>query len=82
MFNHFNRYFLLFLLLSGYAFGQVKTLDMGAVAPNFNLIGIDDKNYTLDSYSDADILVIIFTANHGPTAQAYEGRIEKKCLNH
>jgi thiol-disulfide isomerase/thioredoxin len=31
--------------------------------------------YSLASFEDADILVIIFTANHCPTAQAYEKRI-------
>ena len=73
----FKLFTFIFLLLFGYAFGQVKTLKIGAAAPDFNLIGIDDKNYTLESYSDAEILVLIFTANHCPTAQAYEGRITK-----
>ncbi|NQT24823.1 redoxin domain-containing protein [candidate division KSB1 bacterium] len=77
MFTQFKIFASLFLVTFCYAFGQVKTLEIGAVAPDFNLVGIDDKNYTLDSYSDADILVIIFTANHCPTAQAYEGRIMK-----
>lgn len=77
MFTYFKIFMLLFLVAFGYAFGDVKTLEIGATAPDFNLIGIDDKNYTLDSYSNADILVIIFTANHCPTAQAYEGRIIK-----
>ena len=56
---------------------DVKTLEIGASAPAFELKGIDDKSYTLDSFSSADILVVIFTANHCPTAQAYEGRIIK-----
>jgi peroxiredoxin len=54
---------------------DVKTLETGAPAPAFELTGVDDKNYSLDSFSDANILVVIFTANHCPTAQAYEGRI-------
>lgn len=54
---------------------DVKTLEIGAVAPAFSLPGIDGKNYTLNSFSEAKVLVIIFTANHCPTAQAYEGRI-------
>jgi len=77
MFTLFKIYVLLFLVTFCYAYEDVKTLEIGASGPDFNLIGIDDKNYTLDSFSDADILVIIFMANHCPTSQAYEGRIIK-----
>ncbi|MFZ1976342.1 MAG: redoxin family protein [Bacteroidota bacterium] len=52
-----------------------KSLPIGAAAPDFNLLGIDGKSYSLSSFSNANILVIIFTANHCPTAQAYEDRI-------
>ena len=52
-----------------------KSLPIGAAAPDFNLLGIDGKNYSLSSFSNANVLVIIFTANHCPTAQAYEDRI-------
>jgi peroxiredoxin len=54
---------------------DIKTLEIGAAAPAFSLPGIDGKTYTLDSFSNSKILVIIFTANHCPTAQAYEDRI-------
>src|SRR3954469_11683084 len=53
------------------------TLKMGAQAPDFNLPGVDGKTYSLKDFSDAKILVIIFTCNHCPTAQAYEKRIIK-----
>jgi thiol-disulfide isomerase/thioredoxin len=52
-----------------------KTLEIGTSAPAFSLPGVDGKNYTLDSFKAGKILVIIFTADHCPTAQAYEGRI-------
>jgi len=52
-----------------------KTLDIGSAAPAFSLPGIDGKTYTLESFKAAKLLVIIFTANHCPTAQAYEDRI-------
>src|SRR6266487_7196895 len=52
-----------------------KTLPIGAVAPNFSLKGVDGKTYTLASFNKYKILVIIFTCNHCPTAQAYEDRI-------
>ncbi len=52
-----------------------KTLEIGAPAPAFSLPGVDGKTYTLDSFKAAKLLVIIFTADHCPTAQAYEKRI-------
>jgi thiol-disulfide isomerase/thioredoxin len=52
-------------------------LAIGAPAPDFSLTGIDGKQYTLASFRDAGILTIVFTANHCPTAQAYEERLEK-----
>src|SRR4051812_42669805 len=52
-----------------------KTLEIGAQAPDFKLKGVDDKMYSLASFKDASILVIVFTCNHCPTAQAYEERI-------
>jgi peroxiredoxin len=54
-----------------------KTLEIGAKAPNFNLPGVDGKKYKLATFAKADILVIIFTCNHCPTAQAYEVRMKK-----
>ncbi len=40
------------------------------------LPGTDGKFHTLADYSDAKVLVILFTCNHCPTAQAYEDRIK------
>ncbi len=54
-----------------------KTLSIGANAPAFNLPGVDGKTYSLTSFSTSKILVIVFTCNHCPTAQAYEDRIIK-----
>jgi peroxiredoxin len=56
---------------------EVKTLEIGAQAPNFALPGVDGKTHRLSEYRRAKILVIVFTCNHCPTAQAYEERIEK-----
>jgi len=55
--------------------GMIQTLPIGAAAPDFTLPGIDGHNHSLQDYAGARILVIIFTANHCKTAQAYEGRI-------
>ncbi len=51
------------------------TLPIGSKAPDFFLKGVDSKTYTLGSFNKYKILVIIFTCNHCPTAQAYEDRI-------
>jgi peroxiredoxin len=51
------------------------TLSVGQNAPDFKLKGIDGKMHSLNSFSNAKVLVVIFSANHCPTAQAYEDRI-------
>jgi len=38
---------------------------------------VDGRNYKLGDFAKADVLVLIFTCNHCPTAQAYEKRIKK-----
>jgi peroxiredoxin len=53
------------------------TLEIGSAAPDFNLPGVDGKHYSLETFRDADVLVVIFTCNHCPTAQAYEDRIKQ-----
>ena len=55
----------------------VKTLAIGDAAPDFSLKGVDDKTYTLAGFADAKVLVVVFTSNHCPTAQAYEERLKK-----
>ncbi|MGA0556440.1 redoxin family protein [Larkinella sp. VNQ87] len=52
-----------------------KTLEIGASAPDFSLPGIDGKQYTLKSFAGSAALVIVFSCNHCPTAQAYEDRL-------
>jgi peroxiredoxin len=71
-----------FLLLAGAVISAFKspsgdhpTLAIGTVAPAFSLPGVDGKTYTLKSFKNASVLVVIFTCNHCPTAQAYEDRI-------
>lgn len=52
-----------------------RTLPVGAAAPDFKLPGVDGRTHTLKDFADARILVVVFTCNHCPTAQAYEDRI-------
>ena len=56
---------------------SVPTLPLGAVAPDFNLPGVDGRNWTLKDFADAKILVVVFTCNHCPIAQMYEKRIQQ-----
>ncbi|MBN1269250.1 MAG: thioredoxin family protein [Kiritimatiellae bacterium] len=52
-----------------------ETIPLGSSAPPFaNLPATDGRSYGLDSFKEAGILVISFTCNHCPYAQAYEGR--------
>ena len=53
------------------------TLAIGSPAPDFSLPGIDGKTHTLSDYKSAQVLVIVFTCNHCPTAQLYESRLKK-----
>ncbi|MFK7734401.1 MAG: redoxin domain-containing protein [Pirellulaceae bacterium] len=58
---------------------DVKTLELGSKAPDFKLPGVDGKEYTLASFAEAKLLVVLFTCNHCPTAQAYEQRVIDFC---
>ncbi|HTD99803.1 MAG TPA: redoxin domain-containing protein [Mucilaginibacter sp.] len=71
--------FILLLALSNLAFAidGHKTLEIGADAPDFSLPGIDGKTYTLQSFKNTKVLVVVFMCNHCPTSQAYEDRIVK-----
>ena len=55
----------------------MKTLQIGAPAPDFELPGVDGKTHRLADFADAKVLAVIFTCNHCPTAQAYEERLIK-----
>ncbi len=69
--------FVAFYLLTSPLFAaEPETLKIGASAPDFSLPGIDDETYSLTDFADMDILAIVFTCNHCPTAQAYEARIK------
>ncbi|MFM2169883.1 MAG: hypothetical protein RI957_112 [Verrucomicrobiota bacterium] len=56
---------------------EVKTLEIGATAPEFNLPGIDGKKHALQDFSKAKVLAVIFTCNHCPEAYAASARIQE-----
>jgi len=52
------------------------TLAPGADAPPFELPGVDGKTHAFKDFASAKLLLVVFTCNHCPTAQAYEERIK------
>ena len=64
-----------FLVARGALSKDVETLTIGSQVPELNLPGVDDRTYRLAEFDDAKVLVVVFTCNYCPTAQAYEQRI-------
>jgi len=57
------------------------TLQIGEKAPDFNLPATDGNTYSLDSFSNAKLLVIFFTCNHCPyVIGSYE--VTRKTVEH
>ncbi len=56
---------------------KISPLEIGSPAPAFDLPGVDGKNHTLADYADADVLAVLFTCNHCPSAQGAESRVKK-----
>ena len=52
-----------------------KGMPVGTEAPPFSLPGVDGETRSLDSFSDAQLLVVVFTCNHCPYAIASEDRL-------
>ncbi len=50
-------------------------LNIGDPAPDFELPGVDEKTYTLESFADKDILGLMFMCVHCPTVKIYEDRL-------
>jgi peroxiredoxin len=55
----------------------IPSLPLGSTAPDFDLPGVDGRNWTLKDFANARALVVLFTCNHCPTAQYYEERIKR-----
>ena len=77
------RSVLLILIVGAGIFSQKSfcedhpTLRLGSSAPDFNLPGVDGRNWSLSDFADAKILVVIFTCDHCPVAQYYQDRIKQ-----
>jgi peroxiredoxin len=57
-------------------------LALGSKAPYFDLPGVDEVRHTLDDFKNAKVLVVVFTCNHCPTAQYYQGRLKKAAADY
>ena len=62
--------------LTASADSHPPALALGSPLPAFKLKGVDDKLYTPADFAAAKLLLVVFTCNHCPTAQAYEERIK------
>ena len=62
---------------SGFQPSDINELKIGDLAPDFSLPGVDGKIHRLADYRWADLLMIVFMANHCPDSQASEGRIKR-----
>ncbi len=68
---------LVFSGLIAFADEGPETLPIGSKAIEFSLPGTDGKTYSLKDFNNSKVLVLVFTCNHCPTAQAYEERIKQ-----
>ena len=51
------------------------TLQVGEQAPDFDLTGVDSKNYSLTDFADAKLLIVVFSCNHCPYVVGSEDRM-------
>jgi hypothetical protein len=51
---------------------EPATLAIGTKAPDFKLMGVDDKAYGLKDFASNKCFVVVFSCDHCPTTQAYE----------
>ena len=54
-----------------------EELKIGTKVIDFNLKGVDEKYYSLDSFKDKKVLLIIFSCNHCPYVKAVEDRLNQ-----
>lgn len=54
---------------------DIKKLALGDAAPDFKLLGIDGKTYTLADFKESPLLMVVFLSNHCPYSHAAETRL-------
>jgi peroxiredoxin len=65
------------LALTARAEDGLRDLQIGDAAPDFALMGIDDKIHRLSDYNDGKLLMVFFTSNHCPTTHGVAGRLKQ-----
>lgn len=75
---------LMFFVVASACYGAAdpQPLEIGSKAPDFSLPAVDGKTYSLKDFASSPVLVVVFTCNHCPTAQAYEDRIIELARNY
>jgi peroxiredoxin len=53
------------------------SLRLGSEAPPFDLPGVDGRDHALSDYSEAPVLAVVWSCNHCPYVQAWEGRMRQ-----
>ena len=51
------------------------TIALATEAPAFDLPGVDGRQHSLDDYADTPALAVVWSCNHCPYVQAWEGRM-------
>ncbi len=77
MLLRFTGVFIMLTMAVFAAEDEHPTLAIGSKMIDMPLPGIDGKTHQLSDWSSRQVLVVLFTCNHCPTAQLYEGRIQK-----
>jgi peroxiredoxin len=54
---------------------MVPTVSLGSKAPDFDLPGVDGNHYSLKSFTEKAVFVVVFTCNHCPYSRAFEDRL-------
>ncbi len=63
-------------LVAGRCYAAESKMKVGDAPPGWSdIIGTDDKPHALADYKQAKLLVLVFTCNHCPVAQAYQNRL-------
>lgn len=54
---------------------SLQKLNIGDSAPNFNLFGVDGKQYSLEKFDQKKAIIVVFSCNHCPFVKIYEDRL-------
>jgi peroxiredoxin len=71
----FRKLTVLAFLLAALCIAARADVAPGDKAPEFELFGVDYTYHSLERYAEAEAIVVVFTCNHCPVAQAYEDKL-------